>query len=383
MMDAHLQTAAELNPLQRLASFGQSVWLDYIRRRLLEGGELERLIREDGLKGVTSNPAIFEKAITGSDDYQAALAGSAEQSGGAEALYERIAVEDIQRAADILRSVYDATQRQDGYVSLEVSPHLAHDTEGTIAAARRLWQIVNRENLMIKVPGTPRGLPAIEALLAEGINVNVTLLFSRDVYAAVAKTYISGVERFAGNGGDASRLASVASFFISRIDTMVDRLIGQRLDTARSGEARAALKRLRGKAAIANGKLTYALYQDIFAGPRWDALATRGARPQRVLWASTSTKNPAYSDVLYVEELIGEQTINTLPPDTLDAFRDHGEPRPSLAENLAEAQAVMQGLAEHGIAMDQVSEDLLAEGLRLFAEAYDQLLAAIAKSGGN
>ena len=216
-----------------------------------------------------------------------------------------------------------------------------------------------------------------------GIRLAVTLLFSRDVYAAVAKTYISGVERFAGNGGDASRLASVASFFISRIDTMVDRLIGQRLDTARSGEVRAALERLRGKAAIANGKLTYALYQDIFAGPRWDALATRGARPQRVLWASTSTKNPAYSDVLYVEELIGEQTINTLPPDTLNAFRDHGVPRPSLAENLAEAHAVMQGLAEHGIAMDQVCDDLLADGLRLFAEAYDQLLAAIANSGSD
>jgi transaldolase/glucose-6-phosphate isomerase len=368
-----------MNPLQALQSRGQSVWLDYIRRHLLLSGELQRLVDEDGVGGVTSNPAIFEKAISGSTDYREALRALAGQPLDAAALYERLAIQDIQAAADILRPVYERTRGADGYVSLEVSPHLAFDTQATVAEAKRLWQAVARPNLMIKVPATPEGLPAIEQLIGAGINVNVTLLFAQEVYEQVAHAYLAGLERWAAQGGDLSRVASVASFFISRIDTAVDAIAAARLKTAEDARERALLRSLMGKVAIANAKLTYQRFKEIFRGPRWEALAAKGARRQRLLWASTSTKNPQYRDVLYVEELIGPDTVNTMPPATLEAFRDHGRVRPSLEEDLEGAHDTMAALAQVGISMRQVTEQLLAEGVRLFAEPFDKLMAALAQ----
>src|SRR5919108_1018200 len=316
-----------MNPLRALQDYGQSVWLDYMQRHLITSGELQRLIDEDGLRGMTSNPAIFEKAISGSTDYAEALRVLSGRNLDAVGLYEQLAIRDIQDAADILRPVYEELRRGDGYVSLEVSPHLAHDTEGTIREARRLWQTVERPNTMIKVPATPAGLPAIEQLISEGINVNVTLLFSQEVYERVAEAYIAGLQRRIAQGGDASQVASVASFFISRIDTAADAQVMARLKAAKSAQERTLLRSLLGNVAIANGKLTYQRYKAIFQGARWERLAALGARPQRVLWASTSTKNPQYRDVLYVEELIGPDTVNTMPPATLEAFRDHGRLR--------------------------------------------------------
>ncbi len=331
-----------MNPLQLLSNYDQSVWLDYIRRNLLTGGELERLINQDNVKGVTSNPAIFEKAITGSNDYTQVIAALASQSElSAKQVYERLAVADISQAADLLRPVYEATNRLDGYVSMEVSPRLAHDTASTCEEARRLWQAVDRENLMIKVPATPEGLPAIESLLSEGINVNVTLRFSQSVYEQVVESYLRGLERFAGSGGDLSRVASVASFFISRIDTAIDNRVTERKAASEGPQELAWLRNIEGKVAIANAKLTYQRYQDLFSGERWQALADQGARPPRMLWASTGTKNPAYSDVLYVNELIGPDTVNTLPPATMDAFRDHGRVSGALEQDLEVAQDVM------------------------------------------
>jgi transaldolase/glucose-6-phosphate isomerase len=367
-----------MNPVRALQDYGQSVWLDYIRRHLLTSGELQRLITEDGLRGVTSNPAIFEKAITGSTDYTEALNALTGRNLGAMTLYEQLAIRDIQDAADILRAVYEQTRCGDGYVSLEVSPHLAHDTQGTIREARRLWQTVGRPNVMIKVPATPAGLPAIEQLISEGINVNVTLLFSQEVYERVAQAYIAGLERLAAQDGDVSRVASVASFFISRIDTAIDAQAAARLRTAASARERDLLGRIIGKVAIANGKLTYRRYKTIFQGPRWEALAGKGAQKQRVLWASTSTKNPNYRDVLYVEELIGPDTVNTMPPATLEAFRDHGRLRASLEEDIEGAHDTMETLEQVGISMQAVTDTLLDEGVRLFAEPFDKLLDALA-----
>ncbi len=355
------------NPLKLLADQGQSVWLDYIRRDLVEGGGLARLVREDGLAGVTSNPAIFEKAIAGSRDYDAALAAALAETRDPVAVYERLAVRDIQDAADVLRPVYDASGGRDGFVSLEVSPGLAHDTAGTVAEARRLWAWVGRPNAMIKVPGTPAGVPAFAQLIGEGINVNVTLLFSRDAYRRVAAAYVDAVEKRAAQHREFGRIASVASFFVSRIDGAVDKLLA----------ARGAPEALLGKAAIANAKLAYQTYLELFGSPRWRALAAQGAQPQRVLWASTSTKNPDYRDVVYVEELIGTDTVNTLPPATLAAFRDHGRVRASLIEDVAGAQRVMDELAAHGVPMEEVTAKLLEEGVKLFADAFDELLAAI------
>src|SRR5277367_3414120 len=315
------------NPLKALLNFGQSVWLDYIRRDLLTTGELKRLIENDGLRGMTSNPSIFEKAITGSTLYAETLKGlESRKDLDAMGRYEILAIKDIQDAADIFRPVYEQSKFHDGYVSLEVSPYLAHKTQETLADARRLWKTVARPNVMIKVPGTPEGIPAFQQLISEGINVNVTLLFAFDVYVRVAEAYIAGVEAFAKSGGDVSRIASVASFFISRIDSLVDSEIDAKLKTASNPTDQALLRSLHGKVAIANGKLTYQRYKQIFSGQRWAALASRGAQTQRVLWASTSTKNPAYSDVYYVEELIGPDTVDTIPPATYDAFRDHGKP---------------------------------------------------------
>ena len=367
-----------MNPLKELERYGQAFWLDYIRRSLITGGELQRLVEEDGLGGVTSNPAIFEKAITGSTDYVEALAALQQREDlSAMALYEKLAIPDIRDAADVLQPVYKKTNGRDGYLSLEVSPFLAQDTEGTIDQARHLWREVERENLMIKVPGTPEGIPAIEQLISEGINVNVTLLFAQEVYERVALAYIAGLEKRANQGHDLGKVASVASFFISRIDAAVDSLITAHLKTAKSATERTLLRSLSGKVAIANGKLTYQRYKELFRGDRWQPLAEKGAQTQRVLWASTSTKNPKFSDVLYVEELIGPATVNTLPPSTLDAFRDHGRPRASLEEDVEAALDTMETLEHLGISMAEVTEDLVKKGVRLFAEAFDKLLNAV------
>jgi transaldolase/glucose-6-phosphate isomerase len=366
------------NPLKELAKFGQSVWLDYIRRNLLTSGELQRLINEDGLRGMTSNPSIFEKAITGSTDYADFLKSlESKPQLNATQRYEMLAIRDIQDAADILRPVYDQTKRRDGYVSLEVSPLLGRDTNGSIAEARRLWKEVRRENVMIKVPGTPEGLPAIQQLLGEGININITLLFAQETYEKVAQAYLNALEIFAKNGGDVSRIGSVASFFVSRIDTSVDKILTERLKTSTKPDERAQLQSLLGKVAIANAKLAYARYQEIFRGPRWEALAAKGAHTQRLLWASTSTKNPNYSDVMYVEELIGQDTVDTIPPSTFDAFRDHGKVRASLTENVEAARETMQTLERVGISMKQVTDDLVEEGVKLFADAFNKLIAAV------
>jgi transaldolase / glucose-6-phosphate isomerase len=381
MATGTLEIAKATNPLKDLLNYGQSVWLDYIRRNLFTSGELQRLLEEDGLRGMTSNPAIFEKAIAGSTDYTDLLQSLAARTDlDAKACYEILAIGDIQDAADLLGPVYINSKRRDGYVSLEVSPYLARDTEGTIDEARRLWKAVRRENLMIKVPGTAEGIPAFRRLTSEGINVNVTLLFSQEVYEGVAEAYIAGLEQLAGRSGDVSKIASVASFFISRIDSSIDSIAGARLKTSKDPHEQEQLKSLLGKVAVANGKQTYQRYLRIFSSNRWKALATKGAQTQRVLWASTSTKNPLYSDVLYVEELIGRDTVNTIPPATLDAFRDHGHTRLSLTEDLGSADKTMQTVATLGISMKEVTDKLTEEGVRLFAEAFDKLLAAVESS---
>jgi transaldolase / glucose-6-phosphate isomerase len=376
-----LDTAKATNPLKDLLKFGQSVWLDYIRRDLITSGELKRLIQEDGLRGMTSNPAIFEKAIAGSTDYADILASLKDRADlDAKARYEIIAIRDIQDAADLLRPVYDESRRRDGYVSLEVSPYLARDTRGTLEEARRLWKSVDRPNVMIKVPGTAEGVPAFEQLIGEGMNINVTLLFSQEVYQKVAEAYVRGVEKFTATGGDVGRIASVASFFISRIDNSIDSELSARLKSAKEPQEEQKLKGLLGKVAIANGKLAYQRYLNIFSGPQWDKLRSKGAQTQRVLWASTSTKNPAYPDILYVQEMIGPDTVNTIPPATFDAFRDHGQPRETLTESVDGAKQVMQALAEVGISIDRVTDKLTDDGVRLFEEAFDKLLAAVEKS---
>jgi transaldolase / glucose-6-phosphate isomerase len=376
-----LETAKATNPLKDLQKFGQSVWLDYIRRDLFTSGELKRLIDEDGLRGMTSNPAIFEKAIGDSTLYADMLKQLASRTDlDATGRYELLAIRDIQAAADALRPVYDSSKRRDGYVSLEVSPYLARDTEGTLKEARRLWKAVNRENLMVKVPGTTEGIPAFQQLIGEGININVTLLFAQEVYAKVAEAYIAGVEQLAARGGDVSRIASVASFFISRIDSLVDSIIATRLKTPKDDREKADLQSVMGKVAIANGKETYQSYLKIFGSDRWKKLAAKGAQTQRVLWASTSTKNPNYRDVMYVEELIGPDTVDTIPPATFDAFRDHGHPRASLTEDVESANRTMATLVRLGVSIKEVTDKLTDDGVRLFAEAFDKLLKAVDKS---
>jgi len=365
-----------MNPLRELLRHGQSIWLDDIRRTMTRSGELLRMVVDDGLRGMTSNPAIFKQAIGGSDDYADALRPLvADPELDAKAIYERIAIEDIREAADVMRAVYDETDGADGFVSFEVSPSLGRDTHGTIDEARRLWRAVDRPNLMIKVPGTPEGVPAIEQLLTEGINVNVTLLFSRAAYAAVAEAHVRALESRAARGEPIERIASVASFFVSRIDTEVD----ARLDAKQKGSADPRLAALHGKAAIANAKLAYAdVYQPLVASARWQALAAKGARPQRLLWASTGTKNKAYRDVIYVEELIGPDTVNTAPPQTIAAFRDHGRLAPRLVQDVDTARSELAGLAAVGVDLDDVTDVLLDRGLELFRDAMDALLATIA-----
>ena len=365
------------NPLKQLTRFGQSIWLDYIRRSLMTSGELRRMVEEDGLGGMTSNPSIFEKAIEGGEEYADYLEQlRADKSLDAKGVYERLAIRDIQDAADVLRPVYARTNRRDGYVSLEVAPYLAHKTQDTIDEALRLWKTVDRPNVMIKIPGTPAGVPAIETALREGVNVNVTLLFAQEMYEEVAWAYVRALEQRAAAGQDLAGMAGVASFFVSRIDSAVDALLDARLPQADDGR-RKLLESVRSKVAIANAKLAYERYQRIFSGPRWDALAAKGAQTQRVLWASTSTKNPKLRDVLYIEELIGKDTVNTIPPATYDAFKDHGRPRASLTEDVEGARRVMADLAATGISMESVTADLVTAGVKQFEDAFTKLLAAV------
>ena len=356
--------------LKELARHGQSVWLDFISRKLICNGDLNRLVENDGVRGVTSNPTIFEKAIAGSTDYDQTLRAllSKDPDADVEKLYEPFAIEDIRMAADVLRPVYDETDAADGYVSLEVSPHLAHDTQATIAEARRLCAEVDRPNLMIKVPATPEGIPAVETLIAEGVNVNITLMFSMAHYEAVARAYINGLARSA----NPAKIASVASFFVSRVDTMVDRA----LESLGTAQALALL----GKIAIANSKMVYNRFLQIFHGEGFAALRQRGARVQRPLWASTGTKNPKYSDVLYVENLIGRETVNTLPPDTLKAFEDHGRIiEDAVREHLDDAAAALGRLKALGIDLNTIAEKLQADGVASFTASFDQLMAALEK----
>jgi transaldolase len=356
--------------------------MDYIRRDLLTSGGLKKMIQEDGLMGMTSNPTIFEKAITGSKDYADILESPEAKKLDAKGVYEKIAIRDVQDASDIFKGVYQQTKRRDGYVSLEVSPLLANDTQGTLDEARRLWKSVGRENVMIKVPGTKEGLPAVRQLLEEGININITLLFAQSVYEQVVEAFLAALEARAKKGQDISHIASVASFFVSRIDSLIDSQIDAKLKTETDANKRALLTRLQGKVAIANAKLTYRKYQEIYGTPRWKALAAKGAQTQRLLWASTSTKNPKYRDVMYVEELIGPDTVDTIPPATFDAFRDHGRVRPSLTENVDEAAKVMASLEKAGISMKEVTEKLVVDGVKLFADAFKQLLEATGKTAG-
>ncbi len=368
------------NPLLDVLQHGQSLWYDYIRRGLITSGELKALIDNDGLRGVTSNPAIFEKAIAGSSDYDETLRVlEKEKDRDAKSLYESLALADIRSAADALLPVYQKTRKRDGYVSLEVSPYLAGDTAGSVEEARRLWKAVARPNVMIKVPGTPAGVPAIRTLIGEGINVNVTLLFSMTAYEAVAEAYLSGLEAIAARKGDSAGVASVASFFVSRIDSAVDAIVVARLKKSADPGERSLLQQILGKIAIANARLTYQRYKEIYRGPRWQALESRGAQTQRLLWASTGTKNPNYRDVMYVEELIGKDTVNTVPATTFDAFRDHGRARSSLEENLEEAHDTMEALEKAGISMKAVTDRLSDEAVALFADAFDKLLGAVEK----
>jgi transaldolase len=365
------------NPLQLLGTFGQSLWLDYIRRDLIASGELRRMIAEDGLCGMTSNPAIFEKAIAGSHAYDADMRAMALAGQSAKAVYEALTQRDVQSAADAFRPVYDRTDGRDGYVSLEVNPHLALDTKGTIAEARRLWAALNRPNVFIKVPATLAGLPAIQQLISDGINVNVTLLFGLPRYLQVAEAYLAGLQARASAGKPVQRVASVASFFVSRIDSLVDPLLEASL--VQGGPNAGLAKALRGQVAIASAKLAYQLYKDVFGTLRFKQLRDAGARVQRLLWASTGTKNPAYSDVKYVEALIGKDTVNTLPLETLKAYRDHGAPQASLEQDAAEASQVLQRLRALGISLDKVAQQLEAEGVEKFNQPFDKLMATLAQ----
>ena len=363
------------NSLLRLQTFGQSIWLDFIRRGMLASGELQQMIEQDGLRGVTSNPSIFDKAIAGSHDYDEAIEALSHKGEKPEELYEELAVEDVQHAADLFRPLYDRSDGRDGFVSLEVNPRLAYDSYGTVAEARRLWAKLNRPNVMIKVPATFAGLPAIRRLIAEGINVNVTLLFDLGRYREVAQAYLSGLETRATRGQALDRVASVASFFLSRIDTLVDPMLERIVQ--RGGPHAQTAKALIGQSAIASAKIAYQIYRETFGGERFNKLAANGARTQRLLWASTSTKNPAYSDVKYVEPLIGPETVNTLPLETLTAYRDHGDPAPRLTDNVQEYRRVFARLPEVGIDMDAVMQQLEEEGVRKFVEPFDHLLATL------
>jgi len=368
-----------MNAVQALHEAGQSVWYDNIQRSLLVNGELAGMIERGEIRGVTSNPTIFMKAITQSHDYDAGLVPLAKAGWSAKEIFWQLAVEDIQAAADLFRPLYEETDGGDGYVSLEVDPYLADDTPGTLAEAKQLWQRVDRPNLLIKIPATVAGLPAITGAIAEGINVNVTLIFALDRYRAVMDAYLAGLEERAAAGRPMDRIASVASFFVSRVDTKVDGRLAEIIDRGSVRAERA--QRLQGKAAIANARIAYATYQEVFGAPRFQVLKAQGARIQRPLWASTSTKNPSYRDVIYVEELVGPDTVNTMPPQTVKAFLDHGQVRPgSLMEDVAGAQQTLASLEALGISMAAVTDALEREGVKSFADAYTALLDAVEAS---
>ena len=366
------------NPLKQVEKLGQSLWLDYIRRDLLTSGELRRLIEADGLRGMTSNPAIFEKAIVESHDYDAEIRSLALEGKDAPAIYDALSRRDVQMASDEFRTVYDTTDGRDGYVSLEVNPHLAHDTNGTIEEARRLWAALDRPNVFIKVPATIEGLPAIKQLISEGISVNVTLLFGLPRYRQVAESYIAGIEARLARGKEVKRVASVASFFVSRIDTLMDPLLDKII--AQGGDTANVAWQALGQVAIASARMAYQIYKEIFNGERFRKLAEKGARTQRVLWASTGTKNANYSDVKYVEALIGPDTVNTIPLETLNAFRDHGAPEARLEHDVGKTADMAERLADVGISIDAVTQQLEDEGVEKFNKPYDKLLEALTKT---
>ena len=364
------------NPLARIPDFGQSIWLDYIKRSFTQSGELKKLIDQDGLRGVTSNPAIFEEAIAQSDDYNDTLASLQKDNLSPQDAFLRIAIEDVQTAADLFKGVYADTKALDGYVSLEVSPGLARDTEGSITEARSSWKTLDRKNVMIKIPGTAEGLPAIKQLISEGININVTLLFSLDRYRATTTAYIEGLEQRAANGGSLENIASVASFFLSRIDTMVDPMLDK---IAQEQPEHATLaKQLQGKVAIASACDAYAIYQEVFTSERFKALEAKGAKPQRLLWASTGVKNKAYPDLMYMEALIGPDTVNTVPKETLEAYRDHGNPASRLESGLEEGRYVLYQLENVlGIKLADITQKLEDEGIQKFTKPFDSLMKVI------
>jgi len=364
------------NPLFTLESYGQSIWMDFLKRSVIYSGELQRLIQDDGISGITSNPSIFEKAIAESHDYDDAITSLSRSGKSVDEIYQALTIEDIQNTADLFRSTYDRLDGKDGFVSLEVSPKLAHDTAGTIEQARILWKNVNRPNLMVKVPGTPEGIPAIRQLLGEGININITLLFGLPRYREVIEAFLSGLETLSANGKSLERIASVASFFLSRIDVLIDPILEKQIQSGGAPAEMAA--KLHGQVAIASAKLAYQIYKEVFNGKRFARLAQKGARVQRLLWASTSTKNPAYLDVKYVEALIGPQTINTLPMETIDAYADHGQPAQDTLENdLTGARQVLDQLPQAGINLDSVTQQLEDEGVEKFNKAFEQLMISI------
>ncbi|MEN6426869.1 MAG: transaldolase [Phycisphaerales bacterium] len=365
------------NPLNQVGTLGQSIWLDYIRRDLIASGRLRHLIEDDGLRGMTSNPSIFEKAIADSHDYDEDIRAMARAGENTEAIYETLSQRDVQNAADEFRPLYDRMDGKDGYVSLEVNPHLAHDSNGTIEEARRLWAALSRPNVFIKVPATAEGLPAIQKLIGEGISVNVTLLFGLPRYRQVAEAYLAGIEARAVQGKPVKHVASVASFFVSRIDALVDPLLETLM--AQGGEEADLAKKIRGQVAIASAKTAYQIYKEIFGSDRSKKLAARGARVQRLLWASTGTKNPDYGDVKYIEALVGPDTVNTAPLETLDAYRDHGEPKARLEQDVAEAHWVLRRLAELGISIDKVTQQLEDEGVEKFNKPFDKLMETLAQ----
>ena len=364
-----------MNPINILQSYGQSIWYDNIQRRLLENGELAAMIAGDEIRGVTSNPSIFQNAIAKSHDYDAALVPMAHAGLGAEEIFYKLAIEDIRAAADLFLPLFQKSKGGDGYVSLEVNPYLAHDTQGTIREAKRLWQLVDRPNLMVKIPATPEGIPAISEVIGSGINVNVTLIFSLSRYAQVMEAFLTGLEKRHQQGLPIASIASVASFFVSRVDSKVDLQLQKLVNEADSDASKAA--DLMGKAAIANAKLAYEQFHHVFQSERFSPLEQVGAKRQRPLWASTSTKNPAYRDVLYIEELIGPETVNTVPPQTLAAFKDHGNPRLSLDSNLELAHRDLEDLEKIGISMQVVTQELEDEGVKAFSDSFGALIKTI------
>ena len=368
------------NPILEIEKkYGQSIWMDNLSRDLIESGELKKLISSRGIEGITSNPAIFEKAIAGNKIYDSDIAAGIKDKKSTEKIYESLVFEDIKNACNIFKEVYEKTNGLDGYVSIEVPPTIAKDTDSTISEAKRYHEAIGRENVMIKIPGTAEGLPAVEATIAAGINVNVTLLFAVDSYVETAWAYIRGLEKRAAEGKDISKIASVASFFLSRIDVKVDKAIDKKIAAAESPEIKEKLKKLKGKVAIANAKIAYQKYKEIFSSDRWKALAEKGAKVQRLLWASTSTKNPEYSDVMYVDELVGPDTVNTLPPNTIEACADHCDPASRIESDIDEAYQVIESLKEEevNINLDRVMEELLEEGIDKFIKPFESLMSSL------